>query len=283
MEKKSALRSVLGLVIALVLCCAFWAADRFLFSHPVLRAAAMAALVLFCAGLVSLILRSIRLSSHRGSTVLTLLASLVRYASVIVILCWGLSIFGVDVNTIVASVGVVALIVGFGAESLIADMVTGFFMLFENQYNVGDIVEVNGFRGTVKEIGIRTTSIIDAGKNVKIVNNSDMKNLLNRSDNVSIAAATIDVPYPTDLEKLESQIPGLMNEIFERHRDVMLSAPRYLGVQELGASGVTLKFIVEIEEQNIFSVPRVLNHDLLLGFRKLGVECPFPQLDVHNS
>ncbi len=74
-----------------------------------------------------------------------------------------------------------------------------------------------------------------------------------------------------------------MQEIYERHRDVMLSVPRYLGVQELGASGITLKFIVEIEEGNIFSVPRILNHDLLLGFRSLGVECPFPQLDVHNG
>ena len=242
----------------------------------------MAALVLFCAGLISLILGVLKPASHRARTVLTLLASLTRYLAAIVILCWGLSIFGVNVNTIVASVGIVALVVGFGAESLIADVVTGFFMLFENQYNVGDIVEVNGFRGTVKEIGIRTTSIIDTGKNVKIVNNSEMKNILNRSDNASIAAATIDIPYPTDLEKLESQIPGLMKDIYERHQDIMLSEPRYLGVQALGESGITLKFIVEIEEGNIFSAPRVLNHDLLLGFRRLGVECPFPQLDLHN-
>ena len=109
-----------------------------------------------------------------------------------------------------------------------------------------------------------------------------MKNILNRSDNASIAVSSIDVPYPTDLEKLEAQIPALMKDIYERHRDVMLSEPRYLGVQALGESGITLKFIVEIEERNIFTVPRILNHDLLLGFRKLGVECPFPQLDVHS-
>ena len=281
MEKKST-SSVLKLAVSLIVCLAFGAIDRFVFSHPVLRVIAMAALVLFCAWLIALILGSLKPASHRARTVLSLMASLVRYLAAIVILCWGLSIFGVNVNTIVASVGIVALVVGFGAESLIADVVTGFFMLFENQYNVGDIVEVNGFRGTVKEIGIRTTSIIDTGKNVKIVNNSEMKNILNRSDNASIAAATIDIPYPTDLEKLESQIPGLMKDIYERHQDIMLSEPRYLGVQALGESGITLKFIVEIEESNIFIVPRILNHDLLLGFRRLGVECPFPQLDLHN-
>ena len=280
MKKKNG--AAARLFAALAVGAVFWAFDRFVFGHSILRVIAMAALVLFCSQLIALILGAFNPASHRARTVLTLLASLTHYLAAIVILCWGLSIFGVDVNTIVASVGVVALIVGFGAESLISDMVTGFFMLFENQYNVGDIVEVNGFRGTVKEIGIRTTSIIDTGKNVKIVNNSDMKNILNRSDNASIAVATIDVPYPTDLEKLEAQIPALMKDIFGRHRDVMLAEPRYLGVQALGESGITLKFIVEIEESNIFVVPRVLNHDLLLGFRRLGVECPYPQLDVHS-
>ena len=280
MEKKSG--AVIKMIAALAVGAIFWALDRFVVHHSVLQVVAMAALVLFCAWLIALILGALKPASHRARTVLTLLASLTRYLAAIVILCWGLSIFGVDVNTIVASVGVVALVIGFGAESLIADMVTGFFMLFENQYNVGDIVEVNGFRGTVKDIGIRTTSIIDAGKNVKIVNNSDMKNILNRSDNASIAVSSIDVPYATDLEKLEEQIPALMKDIFARHPDLMLSEPRYLGVQKLGESGITLKFIVEIDESNIFVVPRVLNHDLLLGFRKLGVECPYPQLDVHS-
>ena len=151
-----------------------------------------------------------------------------------------------DVATIVASVGIVALVVGFGVESLIADVVTGIFMIFENQYNVGDIVEVNGFRGTVKEIGIRTTSIIDSGKNVKIVNNSDMRNILNRSDDASVAASSFDIPYETDLEALEAKLPQLLEEIYHSHKDIMLSPPQYLGIQALGTSGITLKFMVEV-------------------------------------
>ena len=101
---------------------------------------------------------------------------MLKYIAGIVILCWGLSIIGVNVSTIVASVGIIALIVGFSAESLIADVVTGAFMIFENQYNVGDIVEVDGFRGKVTNIGIRTTSITDTGDNVKVINNSAMRN-----------------------------------------------------------------------------------------------------------
>ena len=242
---------------------------------------AMIFLVLFCETLILLVLGLIKPRTHRGQTLLTIIASLGKYVAAIVILCWGLSILGVNVSGILASVGVLTLVVGFSAESLIADVITGFFMLFENQYNVGDIVEVGGFRGTVCEIGIRTTSIMDVGGNVKIVNNSEMKNILNRSDRVSVSASTIDIPYETDLESLEAAIPGLMDEIYQKHGEDMLSALQYLGVQALGSSGITLKFIVEVEEQNIFKGARILNHDLLLGFRKLGVECPYPQLDVH--
>ena len=282
MEKKSS-GAALWIAAPLLVSLVFGILDRFLFGHPAFRALAMAGAVLFCAGLLSALLKAMKPESHRGRTVLSLLASLVRYAAALVVICWGLSIFGADVHTIVTGVGILALVVGFGAESLIADVVTGFFMLFENQYNVGDIVEVNGFRGTVKEIGIRTTAIEDVGKNIKIVNNSDMKNILNRSDNASMATAVIDIPYATDLEALEAKLPKLMEDIYGRHRDVMLSAPRYLGVQALGASGITLRFAAEIHEADIFNAPRILNRELLLGFRALGVECPFPQLDVHNG
>ena len=244
---------------------------------------AMAFGVLAAESLLVLILDLFKPASHRARTLLTMGRSLLKYIAAIVVLCWGLSILGVDLSTIVTAVGILALVIGFGAESLIADLVTGTFMLFENQYNVGDIVEVNGFRGTVKEIGIRTTAIEDPGKNIKIINNADMKNILNRSNNASMAVSNIDVPYATDLEALEKKLPALMEQILEAHRDTMLSAPKYLGVQELGASGVTLRFIVEVPEDQIYSGARILNHDLLLGFRKLGVECPFPQLDVHQQ
>jgi small conductance mechanosensitive channel len=239
--------------------------------------------VLVIANLITMLLESIKPKNHRARSVLSITASLLKYLAFIIILCWGLTILGVNVSTIVASIGIVALIVGFSAESLIADVVNGAFMLFENQYNVGDIVEVNGFRGTVSKIGIRTTCITDVGGNVKIVNNSDMRNILNRSDNLSYAVSDIAVPYGTDFEKLEKDIPGLMEELFEKNKEMFKAVPDYKGIQQLGDSGVVLRFVVNVNEKDIYTGMRVLNHDLLLGFRKLGVECPFPQVDVHSK
>ncbi|MBO4766467.1 MAG: hypothetical protein J5532_04120, partial [Lachnospiraceae bacterium] len=73
----------------------------------------------------------------------------------------------------------------------------------------------------------------------------------------------------------------MMQDIYAGHPDVMKEAPVYLGVQELADSAVVLRFVVSVDEKNIYSGARILNHDLLLGFRSLGVECPFPQMDVH--
>lgn len=243
----------------------------------------MVFLVLAAEKLLVLLLGLFRRPSHRSATVITIMQSLIRYAAAIIILCWGLSILGVNMTTILASVGIVALIIGFGAESLIEDVITGFFMLFENQYNVGDIVEVGGFRGTVTDIGIRTTCITDPGGNVKIINNSNMKDILNRSDNASRSLADIQIPYETDLPAFEEQLPGILENIYNAHQDTMHNKPVYLGVQELGESGVTLRFVVEVDECNIYSVQRILNHDLFIKFREAGVEVPYKQIDLHQK
>lgn len=258
------------------------ALEMFVWNSVLLQVLSMAFLVMAGAEFIGIILGALKFKSQRTQTMCSILRSAVRYAAAIVILCKGLSILGVDVNTIVASVGILALVVGFGAESLIADMITGIFMLFEGQYNVGDIVEVNGFRGTVREIGIRTTSIVDAGENIKIINNSEMRNLLNRSDNLSRTVSDIAIPYDTDLEALEAKLPAMMESIYETNREVFLSAPRYMGVQALGDSAVTLRFVADVAEKDIYNGNRALNRALLLGFRKVGVECPFPQMDVHT-
>ena len=246
-----------------------------------LKLVAMVCIVSILQNICLMILNLFHFNSNRSNTVKTILGSVIQYAAILIIICWALTILGVNVETVVASVGVFALIIGFGAESLIADVITGFFMLFENQYNVGDIVEVDGFRGFVTNIGIRTTALTDVGGNVKIINNSNMKDILNRSNKVSKAVSEIGIPYETDLEKFEEQIPAILESIYKSHEDKMKSVPEYLGVSQLADSSVVLKFCVEVDEADIYSVQRVLNRELFVQFKKAGVCVPFPQVDVH--
>ncbi len=232
--------------------------------------------------IVQLILEAATKGKGRARTLATVSASLIKYAFVIIGFCWSLSIIGVNVSTICASVGIVALVLGFGAETLVADIVTGIFILFENQFNIGDIIEVDGFRGSVENIGIRTICLRDTGDNLKIINNSDLKNIINRSAQSSLAITDVGVSYATDLDELEKKIGGILQSIKQKRSDVFIGAIEYLGVEELADSCVVLRIKAEVMEKDIFKGRRILNKEIKCAFDRANIEIAFPQLDIHN-
>lgn len=221
--------------------------------------------------------------SNRTSTVTTLLKSVVKYLAVIIAFIWSLGILGVNMLTVLAGVGIVGLALGFGAQSLIEDIITGFFIIFEGQYSIGDIIVLDDFRGTVRSIGVRTTVLEDAGGNLKIVNNSDIRNLQNRSRKASLAIIEVDVAYETDLKALEKMLPPELTRMYEENKDMYLEVPQYMGVEELGESGVRLRFCVSINEEDFFPAKRRLTRDIRVLFAEKGIEIPFPQVVVHQG
>ncbi len=241
------------------------------------------ALVWLAYQIIKLILGALGKRGGRAQTVVNLVSGLLKYVAVIAAIVWGLSILGVNATAVLAGVGIVGLILGFGAQSLIEDIITGAFIIFENQYSVGDIIILDDFRGTVRNIGVRTTVIEDAGGNLKVVNNSDIRNFQNRSRNNSIALVVASVAYSTDLRKLEKLLKEALPKLKEEHPDLYLSAPRYLGVDQLADSGVNLKFMVDVTETNVFAGQRMLARDIKLLFDDNGVEIPFPQVVVHKA
>ncbi len=221
--------------------------------------------------------------NERSQTVSLLVAEVLKYLAVILAVIWGLSILGVNTAAVLAGVGILGLILGFGAQSLIEDVITGVFIIFEGQYNIGDIIVLDDFRGTVRSIGVRTTTIEDVGGNIKIVNNSDIRNLQNRSRHTSVALCDVAVTYETDLRALEAILAEELPRIYEENKNLFLSAPRYLGVDALADSGVNLRFAVDVKESDVFTARRKLNRDIRVMFMDRGVEIPFPQVVVHQA
>lgn len=248
----------------------------------ILKAVIVIAFLFVINAILQLLFGLMRKKTGRVATMGAVISSLVKYAIVITGFCLVLTIFGVNVSTIFASLGIVALILGFGAESLIADVVTGIFILFENQFNVGDIIEIDGFRGTVENIGIRTISLKDSGGNIKIINNSDLNNIVNRSESGSVAISEVGVAYSVDLNDLEKRIGNILEDIRKRNSEVFIGDVTYLGVEELADSSVILKFKADVEEKNIFSGRRLLNKEIKCAFDREGFEIAFPQIDIHN-
>ena len=240
-------------------------------------------LVWLCYQILKLILMLIGKRGNRTKTVTEMLTGLLKYVAVVAAVVWGLTILGVNTGAVLAGVGIIGLIIGFGAQSLIEDIITGAFIIFENQYSVGDIIVLDDVRGVVRSIGVRTTVIEDDGGNLKVVNNSDIRNFQNRSRENSLAIIICAVSYSTDLRRLEQfmwkVLPGSRNS----HPDLYLSDIRYMGVDELADSGVNLKFCVSTSEDKFFQARRALNRDVKLLLDDNGFEIPFPQVVVHQS
>ncbi|MBR3363963.1 MAG: mechanosensitive ion channel family protein [Solobacterium sp.] len=233
--------------------------------------------------LIKLALNALGKKSERARTIATLLVNALKYLAAIIALVWGLSILGVNSTAVLAGVGIIGLILGFGAQSLIEDVLTGLFIIFEGKYSIGDIIVLDDFRGTVRDIGVRTTTIEDAGYNLKVVNNSDIRNFQNRSRNASLAICEVSVSYDTDLPALEKMLAANLPAMYAPHKDLYLAAPRYLGTSSLADSGVNLKFVVDCKEENVFAAQRQLTRDIRVLFAEKNVEIPFPQVVVHKG
>jgi len=226
------------------------------------------------------------LFSHRSKhtrSMAGLFTSLTNFICVIVGAVWVLGILGVNLAGIFASLGIASLIVGFGAQSLIEDAITGIFIIFEGQYHVGDIIVLDDFRGTVKHIGIRTTTIEDTGGNLKIVNNSDIRNVQNRSRNSSVAVCDLCISYDADIREVEKVIFATLPRLYKKHSKLFVTPPRYMGVESLGESSVVLRIVADVAEKDFFLGYRTLNREMKIMCDENGIEIPFNQLVVHQA
>ena len=226
------------------------------------------------------ILGLIKTKTRRGETLKGMLANVIRYAVVIFAIIYGLNILGADVLTVIAGLGILALIIGFGAQSLIEDIFAGIFILFEGRFYVGDIISVDGFRGTVRSIGIVSTQIADVGGNIRIMNNSDIRVLTNLSDVSSVAVSIVSIAYGADLIKAEKVINALLDTLPEKYPQMFPTRPNYMGVENLSDSSVDLKVTADVHESNIYNARRILNRELKLALDAGGIEIPFPQVVV---
>lgn len=219
---------------------------------------------------------------HRSETIGDLLRSMVKYLSVIVAVFLILSAWGVQTPTLLAGAGIIGLALSFGAQSLIEDIFSGLFIIFEKQFSVGDVIQIGDFRGEVKDIGIRITRFEDLNGDVKIINNSDIRGAINTSNALSPAICDISISYGTDIERVEGIINKNLDKIREKIPEI-IEGPFYSGVEKLADSSVVLRVFARTEERKKKGVLRALNKEMKVLFDKNGIEIPFPQLVVHSD
>lgn len=217
----------------------------------------------------------------RGETICRLLSSFIKYVSAIAQLYFCFAMFGVDTKTLLASAGILTLVVGLGAQTLVSDILAGLFIIFEGEFRVGDIVTIGDWRGTVREIGVRTTKIEDGSKNIKIFSNSAVTGVINMTKQYSFATCDVGIEYGESIERVENILEKEFPNI-RRRLPAIKDGPFYKGVVMLGDNSVNIRILSLCDENDRIQLERDMNREMKILFDKYDINIPFPQVVLHE-
>ncbi len=223
----------------------------------------------------------IRISERREMTLTRLLDNVITYVLYFMALLMILDTFGVPVKALLAGAGVVGLAVGFGAQSLVKDIITGFFIIFEDQFAVGDYVRIGNFEGYVEEIGLRVTKIKSWTGEVHILPNGSITQVTNYSLHNSLAVVDISISYEEDIEEAEKAIRELLLQLPDKYED-MVAPPQLLGVQNLVNSEMVLRITCETKPMCHVGVARAIRKEVKMLLDERGIEMAYPRFVLHR-
>jgi len=226
-----------------------------------------------------IITRILGRKSNRRKTIFALVYSFIKYTCIIVMFFIVLAVWNVDAGTLMVGAGIIGIVVAFGAQQLLGDILAGLFIVFENSFEVGDIITFNGFRGEVEQIGIRTTKIRGVDGNVNVVNNSELRSLINMTQHKSVAVCDVTIGYGEKLNRVEEIINAALEEVGKKVEGVV-DVPRYLGPAEFTPAGVVLRIIADCDEANRMAVTRGLNREMKLLFDQNKISFAVPNVQV---
>ncbi len=191
--------------------------------------------------------------------------------------------FGIEATPILASAGVVGLAVGFGAQNLVRDVITGLFMLLENQIRINDVAVINGTGGLVEEINLRTTVLRGLDGTVHIFPNGSIQTVSNMTVGFSYYVFDIGVAYKEDTDRVVEVLKEIAAEMWkeEAFRDKILEPLDVLGVDKFADSAVIVKVRIKTVPLAQWSVGREMNRRIKKRFDELGIEIPFPHRTLY--
>jgi small-conductance mechanosensitive channel len=226
-------------------------------------------------------------TSVRAEQRIDALSSVLR--SVVSVVIWLVALLlclgevGIDLAPLLAGAGVLGVAIGFGSQSLVRDFLSGMFILVEDQFGVGDIVDLGEASGTVEAVSLRTTRLRAVDGTVWHMPNGEITRVGNMSQHWSRALLDVEVAYDTDLEHARGVIKRVADELWQEDTSV-LDEPEMWGVEQLGAHGVVLRLVVKTTPSAQWKVSRELRQRIKAAFDEEGIEIPFPQQTVwHRS
>lgn len=216
------------------------------------------------------------ISEGRALTLHRLAENIFSYALVFIVAATLFSVFGIPVASLIAGAGIVGLAVGFGAQGLVSDVVTGFFLLLEKQIDVNDYVTVGNFDGIVEAVGLRTTQIRGFNGTLHYIPNREILSLSNHSRGNMQALVDIRVSYNDDIDLAIEVMQKACDQVAKNNPNIV-EAPKVLGVQAFGTSEVVIRVIAKTVNMEQWAVERQLRKSIKEAFDENGIEIPLPQ------
>jgi small conductance mechanosensitive channel len=220
---------------------------------------------------------------QRTETIGLVLRSVVRIVVAVIAITMILGELGISVGPLIAGAGIVGIALGFGAQTIVKDFLSGMFMLIEDQFGVGDVIDVGEATGSVEAVTLRTTRIRSVDGTLWHVPNGTIQRVGNKSQEWSRALIDVEVAYATDLDHAQEIIKRVADEMWQHDETLgksILEAPEVWGVEQLGASGVVIRLVVKTLPADQWKVMRALRLKIKAAFDAEGIEIPFPQQTI---
>ncbi|MFV0250237.1 MAG: mechanosensitive ion channel family protein [Bacilli bacterium] len=223
-----------------------------------------------------------KIDEKKKKTLISVVNNILKYFFAMVVVVIILNIFEINTNAILASLGVVGVVAGLSMQDSLKDLISGFFIIFENQYSVGDIVTISSFKGEVLSLGLKTTRIKSYNGDIKIIQNRNIEEVINHSISTSLAIVNFQVAYEEDLNKVEIVLNNLCARL-TKELDYLKGDVTLLGITELGDSGVNYRITVDTDATMQYVVERLILKEVKIELDKNKIVIPYNQMVIHNA
>ena len=218
----------------------------------------------------------------RIDTIKLLLINIIKYFILILVILLILVSFNIDIKSILAGLGITTAILGLALQDFVKDLIAGITIITEAQYEVGDIIEIDNFKGTVTSIGLKTTKIKDYKGRVKIISNRYMDNIINYSMNNSLAIIDLEISKEENIDNIENILNIEFKKLKEKINYIKTDIT-ILGIESITPSSNILRITTETEIDKQYQVERLLKKEIIKLFRKENIKIPYNKIEVKNG
>ncbi len=219
---------------------------------------------------------------NRANTVAEILKKMVKYILYFLGIVIVLEMFNINTTSILATAGIGGLAIGFGAQSLVKDIITGFFIFLEDQYSVGDLVQIGTYQGNVEELGLRVTKLRDFSGELHIIPNSSIQIVTNKTRGPMRALVEVSIAYEENIDKVISVLEKVCHDI-KLSNETIIEGPSVLAVSNLGEYGVNIRIVAKTIPGEQWATEREIRKKVKEAFDKENIEIPYPKRIVYGG